>query len=111
MPNVYYCSPLKKCRGILRAVLSAEEAGRLLNALSVEYVGTQFPVVTNQTGDFAILRIAEEEEELEGKWPVGCYRLNADVANVELAVQACTTKLSQVRPTSQILKSLVYFPL
>lgn len=88
--------------------MSAEEAKRLLNALPSEYAGTQFPVPTNQPDDFAVLRIAGEE--LDGQWSAGCYRIVGEIATVEEAVQACTTTLPQVRPTSQILKGIVNFP-
>lgn len=98
---------MNKGCGILRAVLSVEEAGRLLNALPTEYAGPQLPKAEDhQADDFAALRISEGE--LEGKWPAGCYRIDTELANVEAAVQACTTQLSQSRPQSKLLAGPMY---
>ena len=82
MANLYYCHSIDKGSGILRAVLSVEESGRLLNALSAEYSGPEFPSLTeDQPNDFATLCISEEE--LDGKWPCGFYCFNADITRIE----------------------------
>src|SRR5208282_750689 len=93
MPNIYYCPPLNRGLGILRAVLSGKEAGSLLNQHATHYVGKQFPTtVQDRTTDFAVLHI--HDEEIDAKWRVGFYSFDADIMRIEEAVQACTAKLS-----------------
>jgi hypothetical protein len=107
MPNIYYCHPINGGSGILRAVLSSEEATRLLSEHPVQYAGQQFPAATaDQTDDCAVLRISDDE--LSKKWQDGFYRFDADIKLIEKAVQTCTTNLSQVRPKSQTAVSLAY---
>lgn len=66
----------------MRAVLSVEESGRLLNDLAAEYSGPEFPSLTDdQPNDFATLCIFEEE--LDGNWPSGFYRFDTDITRIE----------------------------
>jgi hypothetical protein len=107
MPNIYYCHPINGGSGILRAVLSSEEVRGLLAEHATEYAGQQLPTGTaNQTDDFAVLRISEDE--LGKKWQAGFYMLDGDIAQVEQTIQACTAKLSLVRPKPQASISLAY---
>lgn len=107
MPNIYYCHPFNRGSGMLRAVLSSEEATCLLSELPVLYAGQQFPTMTeDQNFDFVVLRVFEEE--LDRKRPAGFYRFDADITRIEEAVQACTAQLSQTRTSSHTPVSLAY---
>ena len=62
MPNIYYCQPINRGSGMLRAVLSGEEAGSLLKQHTSHYAGQQFPAAAQgRAADFAVLRIFEKE--------------------------------------------------
>ena len=94
MPNIYYCQPINRGSGILRAVLSCEEGRRLLKQNSVHYAGQEFPMTAlERAADFAVLRIFEEE--LDEKWRAGFYRFEGDIMRIEEAVRACTSELSE----------------
>lgn len=43
MPTIYFCHAINKGPGMLRAVLSSEEAASLLELRSAHYVGPLFP--------------------------------------------------------------------
>jgi hypothetical protein len=92
MPNIYYCQPINRGSGILRAVLSSEEGRSLLKQHSFHYAGPQFPTTAqDRAADFAVLRILDEERDEE--WRAGFYRLDADIMRIEEAIQACTAML------------------
>jgi hypothetical protein len=92
MANIYYCQPINRGCGILRAVLSSEEGKSLLKRHSFHYTGKQFPTkAQDRVADFAILRIFDEE--LDEEWRAGFYCLDADIMRIEEAVQACTARL------------------
>lgn len=94
MPNIYYCQPINRGSGMLRAVLSGEEASSLLKQHTAHYGGQQFPVTAQgRADDFAVLHI--HDEEIAGEWRPGFYRFEADIMRIEEALQTCTTKLSQ----------------
>ena len=94
MPNIYYCQPINRGSGTLRAVLPREEGRSLLKQHSFHYAGEEFPTTAQyHASDFAVLRILKEE--LDEKWQAGFCRFDADIMRIEEAVQACTTKLSQ----------------
>jgi hypothetical protein len=96
MLNIYYRHSINRGPGILRAVLSREEARSLLKHLSVHYVGQRFPTAAqDQTGDVAIIRILDEE--LGEEWHAGFYCFDGDIMRVEDAIQASTTNLPHVR--------------
>jgi hypothetical protein len=94
VPNIYYRYSINLGPGILRAVLSREEARSLLKHLSVHYVGQQFPTAVQDARDFAIIRILPEE--LSEEWEAGFYCFDADIMRVEDAIQASTANLSRV---------------
>jgi hypothetical protein len=107
MANLYYCHPINRGSGILRAVLTPEEARGLLSEHRAQYAGQQFPSAkADQTIDFAVLRLSEED--LGQMWEAGFYVFGDDITKIEQAVQACTAKLSQMPPTSQTPVSLAY---
>jgi hypothetical protein len=92
MPNLYFCHAINQGPGMLRAVLSWEEAARLLDLRSARYVGVQFPAVAGESKeDFGLLRVCETEGH--GEWRVGFYRFDDDIMAIEEAIQACTAKL------------------
>jgi hypothetical protein len=96
MSNIYYCQPINRGCGIVRAVLSSEDGRSLLKRHSFHYTGKQFPTTAqDRVADFAVLRIFDEE--LDEEWRAGFYCLDADIMRIEEAVQACTTKPSEVR--------------
>jgi hypothetical protein len=86
--NIYY-SYSDNRRGILRAVLSSQEARSLLNAHSAKYAGHQFPTSYNPEVNFAVLRIFEGEGNEE--WSVGFYLLHDDIMRIEEAVHSYNT--------------------
>jgi hypothetical protein len=95
MPNIYYCQSINRGSGILRAVLSWEEGAKLLKLQPAQYAGQQFPAtIPGQTVDFAVMSILEAEPNEE--WRAGFYRFDADLAQIEEAVQSCTAKLAVV---------------
>jgi hypothetical protein len=92
MPNLYYCQAINRGSAVLRAVLSAEESKNLLKLHPAQYAGQQFPMAApDQATDFAVLRILESEPSAECR--PGFYRFDADLLQIEEAVQACTAKL------------------
>lgn len=107
MPNLYYCHPINQGSGILRAVLTPEEARGLLHEHATQYAGQRFPVATaDRTVDFAAIHIPEADPD--PKLVAGFYVFDEEIAKIEQAVQACTARLSQMRPPSQTPVSLVY---
>jgi hypothetical protein len=84
MANVYY-SYSKNRSGVLRAVLSSEGGKGLLSRLSARFVGQEFPTGHDSKGDFAILRVFEEEGHKE--YHPGFYVLDGDLERIEQAVQ------------------------
>ncbi len=95
MPNLYYCQSTNRSLGILRAVLTWDQGRSLLSQHAVHYAGQQFPTTArDRAADFAVLRIFDEE--LDEEWRAGFYRFDADIMQIEEAVQACTAKLSAV---------------
>lgn len=98
MPNIYYCQSINRGSGILRAVLSWEEGTKLLKLQPVQYAGPQFPTTTpGQKVDFAVISILEAEPNEE--WHPGFYRFDANLVQIEEAVQVCTAKLAVVGAT------------
>jgi hypothetical protein len=94
MAKIYYCQPIHSGSGMLRAVLSGEEAGSLLKQYTSLYAGQQFPeTAQGRAADFAVLHILDEE--IDKKWQAGFYRFDADIMLIEESVQDCTSKLSQ----------------
>jgi hypothetical protein len=92
MPNLYYCQAINRGSGVLRAVLSVEESKNLLKLHPAQCTGQQFPkAAPNQAIDFAVLRIFESEPSAESR--PGFYRFDADLLQIEEAVQVCTAKL------------------
>jgi hypothetical protein len=92
MPNIYFCHAINKGPGMLRAVLSSEEAASLLKLRSAHYVGLDFPTITeNSKADFGVLRVCETEGH--GEWRVGFYCFDTDIMALEEAIQACIAKL------------------
>lgn len=92
MPTIYFCHATNKGPGMLRAVLSSEEAASLLELRSAHYVGPLFPTVSeNGKADFGVLRISEVEGH--GEWRVGFYCFDTDIMALEEAIQTCTAKL------------------
>lgn len=95
MANLYYCHCINNGSGILRAVLTPDEAKSLLKKVSASFAGEQFPATTQeQKYDFAVLRIFDGE--LGEKWQAGFYRFGEEIAKIEEVVQASTTKLTQM---------------
>jgi hypothetical protein len=76
---------------MLRAVLSWEEAKTLMNLQAARYIGPQFP--KDHKADFAVLWIVEDEGR-EGR-QAGFYRFDADVEQIEAAIQFCTAKMKE----------------
>jgi hypothetical protein len=80
MPNLYFCQPHAQNQGMLRAVLSLDECGRLVEPNIATYVGEEFPKVHGNSDDgrdFAVLSVAAEEAA--GQWRPGYYRFDADL--------------------------------
>jgi hypothetical protein len=88
MANLYFCQSINRSLGILRAVLSREESKNLLGQHFADYSGQQFPTPKPDASDFAVLRIFDEESE--GEWSAGFYRFDADIMQIEEALQAST---------------------
>ncbi len=86
MAHLYYSHSVNR-RGILRAVLSAEEARCLLKGHAVKYVGAQFPAGEPEAkSDFAVLCISETESA--GGWQAGFYLFDENLTQVDEALQA-----------------------
>ena len=93
MPNLYFCQSINRNVGILRAALSWEEGKKLLDRHLVHYVGQQFPTPNpDSASDFAVLRIFDEESDEE--WRAGFYRFDADIMQIDEALQARATKVA-----------------
>lgn len=100
MPNIYFCHAINKGPGMLRAVLSSEEAANLMKLRSAHYVGLHFPTMSeNNRADFGVLCVTEAESHEE--WQVGFYHFDTDIMALEEAIQACTAKLPAIgeKPT------------
>jgi hypothetical protein len=94
MANIYYCHSENRGSGVLRAVLSSDEARSLLKGHSVQYAGQQFPAIGPEPGvDSAILRLFEGE--MNEDWRVGFYRFDDGIMQIEEAVHSCDAKLLQ----------------
>jgi hypothetical protein len=92
MANLYFCQSINRSLGILRAVMSWEESQKLLGQHFAEYVGPQFPTSNpDSASDFAVLRIFDEESN--EKWRSGFYSFDADIMQIEEAVQAFAAKV------------------
>ena len=75
----------------MRAVLSLEESQKLLRQHAAAYVGQHFPKSNpDRTSDFAVLRIFDEETN--DNWRPGFYSFDADVTQIEEALQAPSAK-------------------
>jgi hypothetical protein len=95
MPTIYFCHAINRGPGMLRAVLSSEEAASLLKLQLAHYVGMHFPPTTeNHKADFGVLRVSEAEGQ--GEWRVGFYCFDADIMVLEEAIQACTARLPAI---------------
>jgi hypothetical protein len=92
MANLYYSYPTNR-RGVLRAVLSSEEALSLLGEHLILYFGTEFPIRPDERADFAVLRIFEGE--LHEQQRAGFYTFSDDVMKVEESVQLCDSNQSR----------------
>jgi hypothetical protein len=88
MPNLYFCQPHAQNQGMLRAVISVEEASRLIGSGKATYVGERFPTAGNgdQGKDFAVLGFSPAEAK--GQWRPGYYSFEADL--MELNAQLLT---------------------
>jgi len=85
MANVYYSHPSTR-RGILRAVLSSDKAGAILEAFSARCAGHQFPMTTHTTNDdFAILQVFEAEAREE--YGAGYYLFDEDLEQIEMRMR------------------------
>ena len=94
LANVYYSYPSNR-RGILRAVLSSEEAKCLLKEHSAHYTGQQFPTMSlDPRVEVAILLIFEEEANEECR--AGLYLFHDDIMQVEEEIHSCHAKSSLV---------------
>lgn len=75
----------------MRAALSWEECKKLLDQLLVHYVGQQFPTANpNNASDFVVLRIFDEESNEQ--WRAGFYRFDADIMQIDEALQVRTAQ-------------------
>jgi hypothetical protein len=80
---------------MLRAVLTSEEAAKLMELRSTHYVGPHFPTTPeNSEADFGVLRVSDSEGH--GEWRVGFYCFDADLMGLEEAIQTCTSKLPAI---------------
>jgi hypothetical protein len=88
MPNLYFCQPHAQNQGMLRAVISPEDARRLIGSVEARYVGEKFPTVgpVDQCKDFAVLSFSPAEAQ--GEWRPGYYSFDADL--MELNAQLLT---------------------
>ncbi|HLK18838.1 MAG TPA: hypothetical protein VKT81_07775, partial [Bryobacteraceae bacterium] len=88
MPNLYFCQPHAQNQGMLRAVISAEDAKRLIGSGEAHYVGEKFPTGStgDQVKDFAVLGFSPAEAQ--GEWRPGYYCFEADL--MELNAQLLT---------------------
>ena len=79
MPNLYFCQPHAQNQGMLRAVLSPEDAKRLIGSHGAKYVGEKFPTVGtgDRNKDFAVLGFSPAEAK--GGWQPGYYCFEADL--------------------------------
>lgn len=76
----------------MRAVLSREEIQKLFGQHVAEYKGQYFPTSNpGRTSDFAVLRVFEEESN--EKWRSGFYSFDADIMQIEEALQASIAKV------------------
>jgi hypothetical protein len=91
MANVYYCQSIHRNLGILRAVFSPEECRLFLSGHIAQFVGPHFPATTQgHSDDCALIRLFENDSD--GSQPVGYYRFDAAIPEIELALQAVTAK-------------------
>jgi hypothetical protein len=91
MPNLYFCQPGHKNIGMLRAVLTAEECGRIFAPAQGTFLGDQFPDVlcgNSVEKDFSVVAIAKGEATDE--WRLGFYRFDADLAEINKRVLGLT---------------------
>jgi hypothetical protein len=88
MPNLYFCQPHAQNQGMLRAVISLDDAKRLIGSDGARYVGEKFPTVGtgDQGKDFAVLGFSGAEAQ--GEWRPGYYCFEADL--MELNAQLLT---------------------
>jgi hypothetical protein len=88
MPNLYFCQPHAQNQGMLRAVISLDDARRLIGSGDAKYVGERFPTVgsADQCKDFAVLGFSSAEAQ--GEWRPGYYCFDADL--MELNAQLLT---------------------
>ena len=94
MPNLYFCESEDQSRGMLRAVLSWEDCNRVVNYGSAIHLGDEFPsgsINGSCRSTVAILYVRPEEANEE--WGAGFYRIDADVTEIDKALEAVTAQL------------------
>ena len=78
----------QKCagnHGVLRAVLSWEQANQVVSICSCFYMGDRFRDSPDRFHDFAVLSI--EEDASNQKWQTGFYRVNASLSELNEALR------------------------
>jgi hypothetical protein len=87
MPNLYFCQPHAQNQGMLRAVLSMEDCGRLVRPESATFLGEHFPSFSDapdDSQDFAVVGVGAGESSEE--WHAGYYRFAANLTELNTAL-------------------------
>jgi hypothetical protein len=87
MPNLYFCQPHAQNQGMLRAVLSMEDCGRLVRPESTTFLGDHFPAFADapdELQDFAVVGVGAAESSKE--WQAGYYRFAANLTELNAAL-------------------------
>jgi hypothetical protein len=88
MPKVYFYQHCAGNHGVLRAVLSWEQANQVVSIRSCFYMGDRFrdsPDQTDRFQDFAVLSIEKDESNQE--WQSGFYRVDASLTELNEALR------------------------
>ena len=88
VPKVYFYQPRSGNHGVLRAVLSWEEANQVVSIRRCSYMGDRFRDSSDHTDrsqDFAVLSIEENESNQE--WQSGFYRVDASLSKLNEALR------------------------
>jgi hypothetical protein len=94
MPNLYFCESENQSRGMLRAVLSWEDCNRVVNYGSAIHLGDKFPSgSTNGSCRSTVAILYVRPEEASENWGAGFYRIDADVMEIDEALQMVTGSL------------------
>jgi hypothetical protein len=94
MPNLYFCESENQSHGMLRAVLPWDTCNRMVKQESAIYLGVEFPSRSIEGAcrpTVAILHVLPEEASEQ--WPAGFYRLDADVLEIDTALQTTDARL------------------